>query len=117
LSPRFPERDSLPKKLASFRVATEFDPPTSSLFLLLWLLLLLSIGFFQLFFFFKSFFVQKEAAADVLFFYALSLNLFLHKLVGIVTLVAPRLTICNIFFFFFSCREKCPDQEIYSQRK
>lgn len=38
---------------------------------------------------FKSFFVQKEAAADVLFFYALYLNLFLHKLVGIVTLVAP----------------------------
>jgi hypothetical protein len=89
LSPPF-LRDSLPKKLASFRVATDFDPPTSSLFLLLWSLLLLSIGFFQLFFFFKSFFVQKEAAADVFFFfYALYLNLFLHKLVGIVTLVAP----------------------------
>lgn len=80
-------RASLPKKLASFRVATDFDPPTLSLFFVV-VVVVAVIDWLDFFFSTVLFFcVEKEAAADVFFFffYALYLNLFLHKLLGIVT--------------------------------
>jgi hypothetical protein len=109
----------LPKKLASFRVATEFNPPTSSLFLLLWLLLLLSIGFFQLLFFFLILFRSKGSRGGCSFLLCFILKSIFTQAGGHCNISCTRLTICNIFFFFFSCREKCPDQEkfIHKEKK